>query len=210
MQGHDVAVAIKPQKNAFRVQLPQNKQHESAVKAALRKLKPNNVLECVNCVHKTLSVQLAPDTVTVNTEVYRVVLQEFRDLCEIYVNLERCFITADLCEVSLVSGDLNGRKHELVIGVDYEKSGAEIFFVKRHNLPKGSFEKISSSLKEICEDFLQIVRSLQSFWDVMDVFDEDFWVLDPENPKRGDTHRRIVLGCYLNKIETNFLEIVAL
>lgn len=179
------------------MQLPENNGLESVVKTALRKLKPNNLLECVNCVHETLSSQLAPNTLTVNTQVYRMVLQEFHDLCEIYVNLELIKISADLREIHLISRDLNGRKHELAIGVDYEKSGPEIFFVKRHDLPKNNFAKNTSSLQVFCQEFLHNLRSLQSFWDVMDVLDENFWVLDPENPQRKHTHRRIVLGFVL-------------
>lgn len=192
-------MAIKLYKNTFKVHLPQNSDYEKEIKSEIRKLKPTNIVECVNCLHKTLSLKVPPEIVSVKTDVYRVVLQEFHDLCEIYVNLDCCSIAADLSEITLVCSDFSGRKHELIIGVDYTKSGTEIFFVKRHNLPKNSFSKNTSSLKELCEDFQQIVRSLQSFWDVMDFFDANFWILDPECPKREDVHRRIALGCHYNK-----------
>lgn len=38
------------------------------------------------------------------------------------------------------------------------------------------------------------LESLKEFWDAMDEIDEKTWVLEPENPTRSATMRRIAIG----------------
>lgn len=110
------------------------------------------------------------------------------------MNLDRCSISSDLSEITLVTRDTRNRKHEITIGVDDAKMENQIFYVKNHQLPKDCLVKGGTSLKVICEKFLCAVRSLQHFWDVMDDFDQNFWILDPEKPHRADAYRRVSLG----------------
>ncbi|XP_072121373.1 E3 ubiquitin-protein ligase FANCL isoform X1 [Mobula birostris] len=51
-----------------------------------------------------------------------------------------------------------------------------------------------SSLKNLHSQFLAALDSLQEFWDVMDEIDEKTWVLEPENPTRTATTRRIAIS----------------
>lgn len=186
---------LKHSENKFEVHLPQNSNLENTIKTEINSVQPTNILECLNCIQTTLSSKLPAEKLQDKTPIYRIVLQEFCDLCEIYVNVDHCRISPDLDEITLIITDPNNRKHELLIGVDYTKSNSEIFYVKQQNLPESSFKiKYSISLKEIYDKFLQIIRSLQYFWNVMDELDRNFWILDPEIPKRSDVHRRIVLG----------------
>lgn len=51
-----------------------------------------------------------------------------------------------------------------------------------------------SSLENLHSQFLAALDSLKEFWDVMDEIDEKTWVLEPENPARASTTRRIALS----------------
>ncbi|XP_042677587.1 E3 ubiquitin-protein ligase FANCL [Centrocercus urophasianus] len=50
------------------------------------------------------------------------------------------------------------------------------------------------SLVTIHNQFLAALESLKEFWDTMDEIDGKTWVLEPENPARGATARRIAIG----------------
>uniref|UniRef100_A0A8C3LA20 E3 ubiquitin-protein ligase FANCL n=1 Tax=Chrysolophus pictus TaxID=9089 RepID=A0A8C3LA20_CHRPC len=50
------------------------------------------------------------------------------------------------------------------------------------------------SLVDIHNQFLAALESLKEFWDTMDEIDEKTWVLEPENPARCATSRRIAIG----------------
>jgi E3 ubiquitin-protein ligase FANCL len=56
----------------------------------------------------------------------------------------------------------------------------------------------SSSLPTIYKSFVQQVAALQKFWEVLDEVDHKCWVMDPDNPSRKDTYRRIMIGMVLN------------
>ncbi|XP_065256594.1 E3 ubiquitin-protein ligase FANCL [Emys orbicularis] len=51
-----------------------------------------------------------------------------------------------------------------------------------------------SSLVDIYNQFLAALESLKEFWNAMDEIDEKTWVLEPENPTRSATMRRIAIG----------------
>jgi E3 ubiquitin-protein ligase FANCL len=51
-----------------------------------------------------------------------------------------------------------------------------------------------SSLPTIYKNFVQQVAALQKFWEVLDEVDHTCWVMDPDNPTRKDTYRRIMIG----------------
>jgi E3 ubiquitin-protein ligase FANCL len=57
-----------------------------------------------------------------------------------------------------------------------------------------------SSLAAIYKSFVQRVSGLQKFWEVLDEVDHECWVIDPDNPTRKDTYRRIVIGMILNHL----------
>nr|XP_006638677.1 PREDICTED: E3 ubiquitin-protein ligase FANCL [Lepisosteus oculatus]XP_015218447.1 PREDICTED: E3 ubiquitin-protein ligase FANCL [Lepisosteus oculatus] len=57
-----------------------------------------------------------------------------------------------------------------------------------------------SSLPNIHSQFLAVLESLKEFWDVLDEIDEKTWVLEPENPTRSATMRRIAIG---NNVSVN-------
>lgn len=55
-----------------------------------------------------------------------------------------------------------------------------------------------SSLATIYKSFVQQVAALQKFWEVLDEVDHKCWVMDPDNPTRKDTYRRIMIGMVLS------------
>jgi E3 ubiquitin-protein ligase FANCL len=44
---------------------------------------------------------------------------------------------------------------------------------------------------------VQQVATLQKFWEALDEVDRECWVMDPDNPTRKDTYRRIMIGMTL-------------
>lgn len=194
LQKKDVEVAVRRFKDTYKVKLPQNGSYELEVKTALNKLKRPSILECLDCVQTTLSSKFTTQTVFKRTDICRLVLHEFSEVCNIYTNLDCCEISADLSEITLIASDSGNRKHKIVVGIDYSKSDSDIFQIKSHQFPNNWFVQSGTSLKTICEKFHYAIRALQKFWDVLDEFDSNFWILDPEQPQRNDVHRRIALG----------------
>ncbi|XP_046384217.1 E3 ubiquitin-protein ligase FANCL [Ischnura elegans] len=47
---------------------------------------------------------------------------------------------------------------------------------------------------QMYEKFVEAVDRLQDFWNLVDDIDESCWVIDPEQPKRKDSYRRIIIG----------------
>ncbi|NXF04237.1 FANCL ligase, partial [Smithornis capensis] len=57
-----------------------------------------------------------------------------------------------------------------------------------------------NSLIDIYNQFLAALESLKEFWDTLDEIDGKTWVLEPENPTRSATTRRIAIG---NNVSVN-------
>ncbi|XP_032537769.1 E3 ubiquitin-protein ligase FANCL isoform X2 [Chiroxiphia lanceolata] len=57
-----------------------------------------------------------------------------------------------------------------------------------------------NSLLDIYNQFLAALESLKEFWDALDEIDGKTWVLEPENPTRSATARRIAIG---NNVSVN-------
>ncbi|XP_077342178.1 E3 ubiquitin-protein ligase FANCL [Lithobates pipiens] len=51
-----------------------------------------------------------------------------------------------------------------------------------------------SNLQDIYNQALSALESLKVFWDALDEIDKKTWVLEPENPSRSATVRRIAIG----------------
>lgn len=44
------------------------------------------------------------------------------------------------------------------------------------------------------EQFEEWLKKFQRLWDELDEVDQECWVLEPENPSKACSYRRIVLG----------------
>ncbi|XP_064915458.1 E3 ubiquitin-protein ligase FANCL isoform X5 [Columba livia] len=65
-----------------------------------------------------------------------------------------------------------------------------------------------NSLIDIYNQFLVALESLKEFWDAMDEIDGKTWVLEPENPTRSATTRRIaIVEISLNPFKTPFKKV---
>ena len=51
-----------------------------------------------------------------------------------------------------------------------------------------------SCLLDVYQRFEEAVEKYQPFWTVLDRLDALLWVVEPENPSRRDTRRRIVVS----------------
>ncbi|KAM9727008.1 E3 ubiquitin-protein ligase FANCL isoform 2-T2 [Menidia menidia] len=51
-----------------------------------------------------------------------------------------------------------------------------------------------STLNQLHNQFLLVLYSLTEFWDVLEEIDSKAWILEPENPRRSGTMRRIAIG----------------
>ncbi|XP_076191286.1 E3 ubiquitin-protein ligase FANCL isoform X3 [Aptenodytes patagonicus] len=60
-----------------------------------------------------------------------------------------------------------------------------------------------NSLTDIYDQFLAALESLKEFWDAMDEIDGKTWVLEPENPTRSATTRRIAIVVNPLRIKLN-------
>lgn len=56
----------------------------------------------------------------------------------------------------------------------------------------------SSSLPDLLRQFTVWLNRFSLFWDVMDEVDSRAWVLEPAQPTRACTHRRVVIGTNLS------------
>lgn len=66
----------------------------------------------------------------------------------------------------------------------------------RNHVKSLNFFFSQDSLVTIHNQFLAALESLKEFWDTMDEIDGKTWVLEPENPARGATARRIAIGTH--------------
>uniref|UniRef100_A0A7M4F5D1 FA complementation group L n=1 Tax=Crocodylus porosus TaxID=8502 RepID=A0A7M4F5D1_CROPO len=81
------------------------------------------------------------------------------------------YVDTGLSSVKLKAEDSRGRQHLITLKLNAK-----------------------SSLIDIYSQFLAALESLKEFWDAMDEIDEKTWVLEPENPTRSATMRRIAIG----------------
>lgn len=64
-------------------------------------------------------------------------------------------------------------------------------------LPKAmnlAWDPGSSTLSDVIVQFETVLAELQEFWDALDLLDERVIILDPQEPSRSHTHRRIAMG----------------
>ncbi|XP_030052063.1 E3 ubiquitin-protein ligase FANCL isoform X2 [Microcaecilia unicolor] len=87
------------------------------------------------------------------------------------------FVDSEFSTIQLKVNDSAGREHQITLQL-----------------------KTNSSLINIQKQFMAALDSMKEFWDVMDEIDKETWVLEPENPTRNATTRRIAIG---NNVSVN-------
>nr|SVE73258.1 EOG090X0G12 [Ceriodaphnia reticulata] len=99
-------------------------------------------------------------------------------------------VNHNFTEIRLKMYDSVSRQH--VLNVKFTKSVPEFSAEYPRNI---NYEwREGSTLKEMYTVFCQAAEQYQEFWEVMEELDSGCWVLEPENPSRRDTYRKISIA----------------
>eukprot|EP01018_Ginkgo_biloba_P006628 Gb_35791 [translate_table: standard] len=63
-----------------------------------------------------------------------------------------------------------------------------------------------ATLKDVVDQFIEIIEKFQDFWNIMEDIDRSVWVMEPVHPSKASSFRRIALGghCSLSLIVNAF------
>uniref|UniRef100_A0A8D2P942 FA complementation group L n=1 Tax=Zosterops lateralis melanops TaxID=1220523 RepID=A0A8D2P942_ZOSLA len=104
------------------------------------------------------------------------------------------FVDTGLTTVKLKAEDSCGRQHLITLKLNAkyptEPPGCLVDFP----VPFAVSWMPQNSLIDIYNQFLAALELLKEFWDALDEIDGKTWVLEPENPTRSATTRRIAIG----------------
>lgn len=110
-------------------------------------------------------------------------------------------ISENLDQITLRSLDVAGRSHEVIVSLpqDYPSSSPTCFADIPSALNVVNWDPKTSGLRQVQQQFQQLLSTYQDFWNVLDVVDKNLWVLG-ETSSRSVCSRRIVLKshCYLH------------
>jgi len=139
-----------------------------------------------------------------HTEIYRKVLYEYSEFSKFFLNLKTCKLKEDLSRIYASVLDERHREHSVEISVDFASHLMELFHLTVYDLPRKDQDlfKPQDNLTALFDQFLALVELLQPYFDVMEQFDQNCTVLDPEKPRRQDSYRRIWLGENISMIIT--------
>ncbi|KAJ8248035.1 hypothetical protein GJAV_G00237470 [Gymnothorax javanicus] len=104
------------------------------------------------------------------------------------------FLDAELRSLKLRAQDSSGRQHVIAVQLKPKHPAEAPECSADLPLPLNIAWTLQSTLLDIHTQFLATLESLQEFWAVLDEIDQSTWVLEPENPPRGATMRRIAIG----------------
>lgn len=103
-------------------------------------------------------------------------------------------ISTDLYEIRLKYEDNNNLIHLLKIYLTDEFPKTISKINTSLPLPFEYIKKNENILLNIYNDFVKEVKKYELFWLNMNDLDKNCWILEPENPQRSDTIRRISIG----------------
>ncbi|XP_051867982.1 E3 ubiquitin-protein ligase FANCL isoform X3 [Pristis pectinata] len=104
------------------------------------------------------------------------------------------YMDTEFRTIKLKAEDSAGREHMITIKLKSKYPAEPPDCVTDFPVPFVLSWTHESSLKNVHSQFLAALDSLKEFWDVMDEIDEKTWVLEPENPGRTTTRRRIAIS----------------
>ncbi|PSN49115.1 E3 ubiquitin-protein ligase FANCL [Blattella germanica] len=141
-----------------------------------------NYLECllnliVKCLTSANSKSLLHSGEHLSVESYKHIISEL----EVLDPKNIVHVSNMLNDIELQTLDNAGRQHFLTLhlGINYPSVPPVIQV---------------SSISTIYKSFVQQVTLLQKFWQLLDEMDHKCWVIDPDNPTRKDSYRRIMIG----------------
>ncbi|KAH7301100.1 hypothetical protein KP509_23G012300 [Ceratopteris richardii] len=145
-------------------------------------LELQDILDDISFAHVKLSLP--------SPNFYRRVIQEIDSIG--WNNLAH--VGADLTQLKFRIFDHAGREHiiEVALAVNYPKvepkATADMPCVVDFGWDEGA------TLKTLLHHYEEAILQYQDFWTIMEDLDKTFWIMEPENPCRSDTFRRIALG----------------
>lgn len=165
----------------------------------LFKLNLKSIVPVLDFIKATIEQKTANDRLQNHTHIYQKVLNEYYEFTRFFINCKACDISKDLTSISLTKLDEENREHSLKISIDYNETD-DIFSIAFCDIPEHTqnenlFKKFNS-LVTLYNQFQTTIELLQPFWELMETFDSNCSILDPERPKRGDKYRRIWLGTF--------------
>uniref|UniRef100_A0A8C7XXU5 FA complementation group L n=1 Tax=Oryzias sinensis TaxID=183150 RepID=A0A8C7XXU5_9TELE len=96
--------------------------------------------------------------------------------------------------LKLKAEDSSGRQHMLTVRLKAKHPAEAPECSADLPVPLSVTWTPQSTLEQLYSQFLLVLEYLTEFWDVLDEIDEKTWILEPENPSRSDTMRRIAIG----------------
>lgn len=106
------------------------------------------------------------------------------------------YVDSSFQVLKLASRDIKEREH--VITVRLSPQHPQVAPTCSAELPGKPFSFTWSSqgqpLQQLYHQFQQTLSQFEDFWDMLDEIDSNTWVLEPEQPSRSCTSRRIALG----------------
>ncbi|KAJ9578259.1 hypothetical protein L9F63_005529, partial [Diploptera punctata] len=152
-------------------------------------------LECLQnlimkCLESATAKSLLHSGERLTVESYKHIISELETLSQENI----VYVSNVMNEVKLQAIDSAARCHylTLLLGMSYPSTPPVIQVDLPEQVAIGL--KKSSSIAGIYKSFVQHVTALQKFWKSMDEIDSKCWILDPDNPTRKDSHRRIMIG----------------
>ncbi|XP_030052062.1 E3 ubiquitin-protein ligase FANCL isoform X1 [Microcaecilia unicolor] len=110
------------------------------------------------------------------------------------------FVDSEFSTIQLKVNDSAGREHQITLQLKTNYPLEPPDCVVDFPVPFAITWTPQSSLINIQKQFMAALDSMKEFWDVMDEIDKETWVLEPENPTRNATTRRIAIG---NNVSVN-------
>ncbi|XP_024152764.1 E3 ubiquitin-protein ligase FANCL [Oryzias melastigma] len=104
------------------------------------------------------------------------------------------YIDMEFQTLKLKAEDSSGRQHMFTVRLKAKHPAEAPECSADLPVPLSVTWTPQSTLEQLYSQFLLVLDSLTEFWDVLDEIDEKTWILEPENPSRSDTMRRIAIG----------------
>ncbi|XP_066257766.1 E3 ubiquitin-protein ligase FANCL-like isoform X2 [Euwallacea similis] len=167
----------------------------------LSSLKFKNTVEVLDRIQDILEADASKKKPENYSYIYRTVLQEYSELTKFFFNFNSHKLSYDLSSINVDVKDSKLRIHSIGIKINYDEA-TEIFQLANFDLPEEEAIHNSNNLVALFEKCIARIELLQPFFDLMEDFDRNTSILDPDKPRKCDAYRRIWLGENISVIIT--------
>ncbi|KAJ8953718.1 hypothetical protein NQ314_007328 [Rhamnusium bicolor] len=177
-------VITKSKNNSFKIALSgELRSLEAELNTVINDLHPKNILTIMDHLQLFLASKMSCSKPVNHCDIYKHVIYEYSEFTKFYLNLKSCYLAEDLSKIRISTVDEQNREHFFEVSVNFE-GNKDIFKIQTCDLPLDE-EDSSSDLRVLYNKFLGAIEVLQPFFELMDYFDKNCWVLDPVEPKRN-------------------------